>query len=157
MFSDLYQTGWVDLFLQLYPGTQTLTVDSVSIKLKELFTDNWRTRYVNRHPCLRHSLSGIFSLSIEDLRSRKNVILKEIDKAIKENNQKPLFLNRKLSLLSKEDKLEEEYEEEKTKQLQKAPEKRHYWIRMNCRYLKTVSTCGKQVFIRNEVSNQYEM
>lgn len=52
--SALFQSGWVDLYLQAYhPGddpqkstANTVVVDSEPIKLSELFKDNWKIRFI---------------------------------------------------------------------------------------------------------------
>lgn len=143
--STLYG-GYCDIFKQMYPETNEVAVDGVKVKVDDFFKDNWRIRFHSLH----HSahtlpLSSPLSLSVEELRSRRNVLLKEIDRALREHDKKALLTSRKLALLTKEDALEAEYEEEKMKESLRPPEKRNYWIRFNVTFLKTVSTCGYQV------------
>eukprot|EP01125_Pyxidicula_operculata_P010404 TRINITY_DN3421_c1_g2_i2.p1 TRINITY_DN3421_c1_g2~~TRINITY_DN3421_c1_g2_i2.p1 ORF type:complete len:1774 (+),score=439.41 TRINITY_DN3421_c1_g2_i2:2-5323(+) len=136
--SELYQNGWVDLYTQMYGSVDQSTgqereiiVDGANIKLKNLFKDNWA-----------------ISLSIEDLRSRRNVILKDVEKLLKLDVKHPkrqIFMNIKLSLLTKEDKLESDFQDQKLIETTKPKVKRYYWIRLNSKFFKTVSTCGSNI------------
>ena len=100
--STLYQSGYADdLFKQLFPEVTSLPVDGVEVKLEGFFKDNWKTRstILIFFQTIQSYIES--SLSIEDLRSRRNVLLKEIEKGLRDHDKKTLLVNRKLTLLAK--------------------------------------------------------
>jgi len=61
--------------------------------------------------------------SVEELRSRRNVLIKLIDKKSKDHERKAYLQNRKLTLLTREEDLEADTEQQKLKEKLEPPQK----------------------------------
>lgn len=112
----------------LYPNMQSVAVSGRDIPIAKFFAEDHRT-----------------SLSLEDLRSRRNVVIKLIDRQLKGHPRKNYLQNRKLSLLAREDQLEEDLEIQRQKEKLETTQERQYWCRLNMTYFATMATCGKQI------------
>lgn len=119
---------YIDLLKELFPGIKHVTYEGADVPLEDYFVENHRT-----------------SFRIEDLRARRNHAVKMIDKRIKTHPNHINLQNRKLSMLTREEGLEETFEKEKLVEGLAPPQRRRYWIRMNNSFWKLAACCGKQI------------
>jgi ribosomal protein S18 acetylase RimI-like enzyme len=119
---------YIDILKTLYPGIKSLIIDSNEVPIEKIFCDDHQV-----------------SLSVEDLKSRRNVVLKAIDKKIKFHSQKSFLTNRKLSLLAREEKLDFDVERQRQQEKFEVPQKRHYWCRLNNTFFNKAACCGKSI------------
>ena len=125
--SSLYGE-YLDIVKDLYPAIKHITYEGADVPLEDYFVENHRT-----------------SFTIEDLRARRNNAIKMIDKRIKSHPNHINLQNRKLSILTREEGLEETLEKEKLAEGLAPPQRRRYWVRLNNSFLKVAACCGKQV------------
>lgn len=125
--SSLYGE-YLDIVKDLYPAIKHITYEGADVPLEDYFVENHRT-----------------SFTIEDLRARRNNAIKMIDKRIKAHPNHINLQNRKLSILTREEGLEETLEKEKLAEGLAPPQRRRYWVRLNNSFLKVAACCGKQV------------
>lgn len=119
---------YLDIVKDLYPSIKHITYEGADVPLEDYFVENHRT-----------------SFTIEDLRARRNHSIKMIDKRIKSHANHINLQNRKLSILTREEGLEEKLEKEKLAEGLTPPQRRRYWVRLNNSFWKVAACCGKQI------------
>ena len=125
--STLY-SEYLDILKELYPGIKHVHYEGADVPMEDYFVENHRT-----------------SFTVEDLRARRNHIIKLIDKKLKAHSNKINLQNRKLSLLTREEGLEDALEKDKLLEGLTPPQRRRYWVRLNNSYWKVAACCGKQI------------
>jgi hypothetical protein len=119
---------YLDIVKELYSGIKNIHYEGAEVPLEDFFVENHRT-----------------SFTIEDLRSRRNHAIKMIDKRLKSHANRINLQNRKLSLLTREEGLEETLEKDKLAEGLAPPQRRRYWVRLNNTYWRVAACCGKQI------------
>lgn len=132
---DLFKTTlstlygeYLDILKDLYPDLKHVHYEGADVPTEDYFVENHRT-----------------SFTVEDLRARRNHAIKMIDKKLKTHPNKVNLQNRKLSILTREEGLEETLEKDKLLEGLAPPQRRRYWVRLNNSYWKVAACCGKQI------------
>jgi hypothetical protein len=125
--STLYNE-YLDILKELYPNIKHIHYEGADVPLEDYFVENHRT-----------------SFTVEDIRARRNFAIKMIDKRLKDHPNRANLQNRKLSLLTREEALEETLEKDKLAEGLAPPQRRRYWVRLNNSFWKVAACCGKQI------------
>ena len=119
---------YLDIIKDLYPSIKHITYEGADVPFEDYFVENHRT-----------------SFTIEDLRARRNHAIKMIEKRLKQHPNHVNLHNRKLSILTREEGLEETLEKDKLAEGLAPPQRRRYWVRLNNSFWKIAACCGKQI------------
>lgn len=125
--SNLY-VEYLDIIKELYPNIKTIHYEGADVPLEDFFVENHRT-----------------SFKVEDLRSRRNHALNMIQKKLKNHLNRVNLQNRKLSILTREESLEDQLEKDKQLEGLSPPQRRRYWVRLNNTFWNVAACCGKQI------------
>ncbi len=93
-------------------------------------------------------LAELFSeqgLTVEQLKERRSLATNLIDLKSQDHNRKTYIINRKLTLLAKEDQLEMDFENQKRQEETKPSQKKTYWARMNNTFLRCVGSSANNI------------
>jgi hypothetical protein len=115
---------YVDILKSLEVGN-TIVIHDKEVKLAELFTEE--------------------SLTIEQLKERRSIATSLIDQKSSLHTRKAYYINRKVTLLSKEDQLSLEYEQQKRQEQSVPSQKKTYWARMNNTFLRCVGSTSNSI------------
>lgn len=125
--SNLY-VEYLDIVKELYPNIKHIHYEGADLPLEDFFVENHRT-----------------SFTVEDLRARRNHALNLIQKKLKHHVNRVNLQNRKLSILTREESLEDQLEKDKLAEGLLPPQRRRYWVRLNNTFWNVAACCGKQI------------